>query len=76
ESRADDISKKIKLEDLSKCLKDTRFAFFTFDSPPDDPIIVTNKSVEEEADKEDTHDTSHDMLEDTSVPPPLSPKSA
>ncbi|GJZ81249.1 hypothetical protein Tco_0646243 [Tanacetum coccineum] len=33
ESRADEISKKIKLEDLSDLLKDTRSAFFTPDSP-------------------------------------------
>ncbi|GJZ46874.1 hypothetical protein Tco_0600706 [Tanacetum coccineum] len=66
ESRADDISKKIKLEDLSEFLKDTRYAFFTPDSPQDDPIIVTDESEEGEADKEDTHDTSHDMPEDTS----------
>ncbi|GJV14639.1 hypothetical protein Tco_1359962 [Tanacetum coccineum] len=61
ESRADDISKKIKLEDLSKFLKDTRSAFYTPDSPQDDPIIVTDVSEEDEADKEDTHDTSHDV---------------
>ncbi|GJS15333.1 hypothetical protein Tco_0409805 [Tanacetum coccineum] len=63
EFRADDISKKIKLEDLSEFLKDTRSAFFTPDSPQDDPIIVTDESEEEEADKEDTHDTSHDKDE-------------
>ncbi|GJR51002.1 hypothetical protein Tco_1401523 [Tanacetum coccineum] len=39
EFRADEISKKIKLEDLSDLLKDTRFAFFTLDSPQDEPII-------------------------------------
>ncbi|GKB95664.1 hypothetical protein Tco_0981801 [Tanacetum coccineum] len=33
ESRADDISKKINLEDLSEFLKDTRSAFFNPDSP-------------------------------------------
>ncbi|GJX97528.1 hypothetical protein Tco_0353326 [Tanacetum coccineum] len=76
ESRADDISKKIKLKDLSEFLKDIRSALFTLDSPQDDPIIVTYESEEKEADKEDTHDTSHDMPEDTSVPPPSSPKSA
>nr|GEU61526.1 putative reverse transcriptase domain-containing protein [Tanacetum cinerariifolium] len=76
EFRGDDISKKIKLEDLSKFLKNTRSAFFTLDSPQDDPIIVTNESEEEEADKEDTHDTSHDVPEDTLVPPPPSPKLA
>ncbi|GJU09535.1 hypothetical protein Tco_1131931 [Tanacetum coccineum] len=39
ESRADEISKKIKLENLSDLLKDTRSAFFTPDSPQDEPII-------------------------------------
>ncbi|GJR01018.1 hypothetical protein Tco_0524002 [Tanacetum coccineum] len=63
ESRDDDISKKIKLEDLSEILKDTRSAFFTPESLQDDPIIVTDESKEEEA-------------KDTSVPPPPSPKSA
>nr|GEW54200.1 hypothetical protein [Tanacetum cinerariifolium] len=75
ESKADDISKKIKPEDLSEFLKATRSAFFTPDSPQDKPIIVTDKSEEEDDDKEETHDTSHDMPEDTSVPPPPSPKS-
>ncbi|GJR80706.1 hypothetical protein Tco_0151491 [Tanacetum coccineum] len=66
ESRAADLSKKIKLEDLLEFCKDTRSAFFTSDSPQDEPIIVTNESEEEKADKEDTHDTSHDVPEDTS----------
>ncbi|GKD55716.1 hypothetical protein Tco_1289103 [Tanacetum coccineum] len=70
------ILKRIKLEDLSKFLKDTRSAFFTPDSSQDDPIIVTDESKEEEADKEYIHDTYHDVPEDTSVPPPPSPKSA
>ncbi|GJZ42504.1 reverse transcriptase domain-containing protein [Tanacetum coccineum] len=61
ESTADEISKNIKLEDLSDFLKDTRSAFFTPDSPQDKPI---------------THVTSHDIPEDTSVPHPPSPKSA
>nr|GEY03932.1 uncharacterized mitochondrial protein AtMg00810-like [Tanacetum cinerariifolium] len=38
ESRADDISLKVKLEDLSDILKDTRFAFFIPDSSPDEPM--------------------------------------
>ncbi|GKC12251.1 hypothetical protein Tco_1009033 [Tanacetum coccineum] len=42
----------------------------------DDPIIVRDESKEEEADKEDTHDTSHDMPKDTSIPPPPSRKTA
>ncbi|GJU59870.1 hypothetical protein Tco_1237636 [Tanacetum coccineum] len=76
ESRVDDISKKIKLEDLSEFLKDTRSAFFTPDSPQDEPIIITDESEEEEADKDDTQATSHNVTEDTSVLPPSSLKSA
>ncbi|GJT81565.1 hypothetical protein Tco_1055907 [Tanacetum coccineum] len=76
ESRADDLSKKIKLEDLSEFLKDTRSAFFTPDSLQDEPIIVIDESEEEEADKGDTHDTSHDVPEDTPVLPPTSPNLA
>nr|GEX53991.1 retrovirus-related Pol polyprotein from transposon TNT 1-94 [Tanacetum cinerariifolium] len=48
ESRANDISLKVKLEDLSNILKDTRSAFFTPESPPDEPIIVSVESKEEE----------------------------
>ncbi|GJR79470.1 hypothetical protein Tco_0150255 [Tanacetum coccineum] len=44
ESRADDISKKIKLEDLLDLLKNTRSAFFTPDSPQDELIIVSDES--------------------------------
>ncbi|GJV27876.1 hypothetical protein Tco_1384324 [Tanacetum coccineum] len=55
---------------------DSTAALFTPDSPQDDPIIVTDESEEEEADKEDTHDTSHDVPEDTLAPPPPSLKSA
>ncbi|GKA92544.1 hypothetical protein Tco_0814469, partial [Tanacetum coccineum] len=63
ESIADEISKKIKLEDLSDLLKDTRSAFFTPDSPQDEPIIILDESeAEEEVDKDkDTHATSHDI---------------
>ncbi|GJU59872.1 hypothetical protein Tco_1237638 [Tanacetum coccineum] len=42
ESRANDISLKVKLEDLSDILKDTKSAFFTLDSPPDKKIIVSD----------------------------------
>ncbi|GJZ80956.1 hypothetical protein Tco_0645950 [Tanacetum coccineum] len=77
ESRADEISKKIKLEDLSDLLKDTRSAFFTPDSPQDEPIIISDESEEEETEKaKDTHATSHNIYEDTLVPHPPSPKSA
>ncbi|GJX30733.1 retrovirus-related pol polyprotein from transposon TNT 1-94 [Tanacetum coccineum] len=44
ESIADEFSKKIKLDDLSYLMKDTRSAFFTLDSPQDKPIIVSDKS--------------------------------
>nr|GEX04888.1 retrovirus-related Pol polyprotein from transposon TNT 1-94 [Tanacetum cinerariifolium] len=40
DSRADDISLIVKLEDLLDIFKDTRSAFFTPDSLPDKPIIV------------------------------------
>ncbi|GKB76311.1 hypothetical protein Tco_0943206, partial [Tanacetum coccineum] len=48
ESRADDMSLKVNLEDLSDILKDTRSAFFTPDSPPNKLIIVSDESEEEE----------------------------
>nr|GEX01954.1 hypothetical protein [Tanacetum cinerariifolium] len=47
ESRADDISLKVKLEDLSDILKDTRSTFFTPDSPPDEPIISQKEELEQ-----------------------------
>ncbi|GKF47170.1 hypothetical protein Tco_0136972, partial [Tanacetum coccineum] len=62
--------RKVKLEDLPDILKDTRSALFTPDSPTDEPIIVSDESGEEENAEKDK-DT-----EDTSVPPPSSPKSA
>ncbi|GKC80650.1 hypothetical protein Tco_1131424 [Tanacetum coccineum] len=78
ESRADDISLKVKLEDLLDILKDTRSSFFTPDSPQGEPIIVSDESEEEEevARDKDTEATSHDVPKDTSVLPPSSPKSA
>nr|GEW28895.1 hypothetical protein [Tanacetum cinerariifolium] len=78
ESRADDIPLKVKLEDLSDILKDTRSAFSTPDSLPDEPIIISDESEEEEevARDKDTEATSHDVPKDTSVPPPPSLKSA
>ncbi|GJT22593.1 hypothetical protein Tco_0892530 [Tanacetum coccineum] len=60
ESGADDISRKVKLEDLSYILKDTTSAFFTPDSPTDESIIVSDVSEEEEnaENDKDTKDTS------------------
>ncbi|GKA26565.1 hypothetical protein Tco_0712674 [Tanacetum coccineum] len=58
ESRADDISRKVKMEDLSDILKDTRSAFFTLDSPTDE------SEEEEDAEKDkDTEDTLKEQLE-------------
>ncbi|GJU31288.1 hypothetical protein Tco_1174877 [Tanacetum coccineum] len=58
----------IKLEDLSDILKDTRSAFFTPNSPPDEPIIVSDESEEEEEVARDkyTEATSHDIPKYTS----------
>nr|GEV76269.1 retrovirus-related Pol polyprotein from transposon TNT 1-94 [Tanacetum cinerariifolium] len=50
---ADEISKKVKLEDLADLLKDTRSAFFTPDSPPDEPINVLDESDQEESQKKE-----------------------
>ncbi|GJX38698.1 hypothetical protein Tco_0252001 [Tanacetum coccineum] len=65
ESIANEISKKIKLEDLSDLLKDTRSAFFTPDSLQDEPIIVLDESEEEKevAKDKDTYASSHDKDE-------------
>ncbi|GKD27226.1 hypothetical protein Tco_1233440, partial [Tanacetum coccineum] len=54
----------------------TRSAFLTPDSPQDEPIIVSDESEDEETERyEDTHATSHDGHEDTSIPHAPSPKS-
>ncbi|GJV96463.1 hypothetical protein Tco_1548040 [Tanacetum coccineum] len=65
ESRANDIARKVKLEDLSNILKDTRSAFFTPDSPIDEPIIILDESEEEE-DAENDKDTKDNLV----LPPP------
>ncbi|GJZ73615.1 hypothetical protein Tco_0637761 [Tanacetum coccineum] len=55
-----------RLEDLSNILKDTRFAFFTPDSPTDESIIVSDESEKEEVEKvEQPPATSQDVLKDT-----------
>ncbi|GKA94607.1 hypothetical protein Tco_0816645 [Tanacetum coccineum] len=66
------------MEDLSDLLKDIRSAFFTLDSPQDKPIIVSDKSEEEEevAKDKDTDASSHDVPENTSIPHPPSLKLA
>ncbi|GJW38728.1 hypothetical protein Tco_0064573 [Tanacetum coccineum] len=76
-SEADEISKKIKLEDLLDLLKDTRSSFFTPDSPINEPIIVSDESEEEEVEKaKQPPATSQDVPKDTSVPHPPSPRSS
>nr|GEZ03424.1 retrovirus-related Pol polyprotein from transposon TNT 1-94 [Tanacetum cinerariifolium] len=69
---------KIKLEDLLDLLKDIRSAFFTLDSPQDEPIIVSYESEEEEevAKYKYTHASSYNILEYTSIPHLPSLKSA
>ncbi|GJT34125.1 hypothetical protein Tco_0924544 [Tanacetum coccineum] len=68
--------KENKVGGLLDLLKDTRYAFFTPDSPQDEPIIVSNECEEEETKKdEDAHATSHNIHEDTSFTHPPSPKS-
>nr|GEW11610.1 hypothetical protein [Tanacetum cinerariifolium] len=75
ESRFNEISKKIKLEDLSNLIQDTRSAFLTLDSPQDEPIIISDKSEEEETERyKDNHTSSHDGPKDTLIPDPSSPK--
>nr|GEU59251.1 hypothetical protein [Tanacetum cinerariifolium] len=62
ESKSNEILKKIKLEDLSDLIKDTRSAFFTPDTPQDGHIIVLDESEEVETKKDkETHATSHDV---------------
>nr|GEV46790.1 carotenoid cleavage dioxygenase 1 [Tanacetum cinerariifolium] len=59
---ADEIKKRIKLEDLADLLKDKRSAFFTPDSPLDEPINVLDESDQEEVEKaKETPATSQDV---------------
>nr|GEV23124.1 hypothetical protein [Tanacetum cinerariifolium] len=76
ESRSDEISKKIKLEDLSNLMQDTRSTFLTPNTLYNYPINVLDVGeVEETKRYEDTHATSLDGPEDTSIPHLPSPKS-
>nr|GEY28763.1 hypothetical protein [Tanacetum cinerariifolium] len=68
ESRSNEISKTMKLEDLSNLIQDVRSDFIDTDSLENEPIIVTDESEEEEAERyKDTHATSHNEPEDTSL---------
>ncbi|GJW81990.1 hypothetical protein Tco_0145965 [Tanacetum coccineum] len=76
-SEADETSKKIKRGDLLDLLKDTRSAFFTPDSPTNEPIIISDESEEEEVEKpEQPPATSQDVPKDISVPYTPSPRAA
>ncbi|GKC64617.1 hypothetical protein Tco_1097215 [Tanacetum coccineum] len=68
-SSSDDVSEKIKLEDLSKLVKDVEVDFMDLDSLEDDePIIVQDEEEDE------VHAEAHAETEDTLVPrTPLSP---
>ncbi|GJX47417.1 hypothetical protein Tco_0272607, partial [Tanacetum coccineum] len=69
-SRSDDATKEIKLEDLSKLVKDVDVDFMDLYSPKyDEPIII------EDNEDEEVHAEAHKETEDTSIPEtPLSPK--
>nr|GEU91240.1 retrovirus-related Pol polyprotein from transposon TNT 1-94 [Tanacetum cinerariifolium] len=62
ESRSNEISKTIKINDLANLMRDTRSAFISPDFPEYEPIIVMDETEKEEAKRyEDTHTTSHDQ---------------
>ncbi|GKC06996.1 retrovirus-related pol polyprotein from transposon TNT 1-94 [Tanacetum coccineum] len=76
ESKSDEISKKIKLEDPSNIMQDIRSAFLTPDSPQDEPIIILDESENEKTERyKDTYTTSYDGPKDTLIPHPPSTKS-
>ncbi|GJR55821.1 hypothetical protein Tco_1406342 [Tanacetum coccineum] len=60
-SISDEISKTIKLEDLSKLMQDVKTKSMDLDSLEDEPIFVQDENEEEEKEEtyEDTHATSH-----------------
>ncbi|GJV47825.1 hypothetical protein Tco_1438037 [Tanacetum coccineum] len=70
-SSSDDATKEIKLEDLSKLVKDVDVDFMDLDSLDDDePIIVQDKEEEEEV-----HAEQHTKTKDMFVSQPPSPRS-
>ncbi|GKE90301.1 hypothetical protein Tco_1567776 [Tanacetum coccineum] len=60
-SISDEISKTIKLEDLSKLMQDVKTKSMDLDSLEDELIFVQDENEEEEKAEtyEDTHTTSH-----------------
>nr|GEX66717.1 hypothetical protein [Tanacetum cinerariifolium] len=70
----DEISKEIKLEDLSKIVQNVKADFMDLDSLEDDPIIVVDESEDDEEDKDEgIHVDSNDETKDTLVSKPPSP---
>ncbi|GKB38722.1 hypothetical protein Tco_0883664 [Tanacetum coccineum] len=72
---SDEISKKIKLEDLSKLVQNVKANFKDLDSLEDEPIIMVDESEDDEEDKdEEVHATSNLKTKGTSAhkPPSLS----
>ncbi|GKC88968.1 hypothetical protein Tco_1149617, partial [Tanacetum coccineum] len=59
-------STKVKLEDLSQFMYDTRSAFLAPDSPTNNPIIISDES-DEEKDADTNVDTSQAEPEDTLI---------
>nr|GEW82819.1 hypothetical protein [Tanacetum cinerariifolium] len=69
-SSSDDTQKEIKLEDLSKLVKNVQMNFIDINFQ-DDPILYIDESEEEEA--EEIHATKQHDVEDTPTPEPPSP---
>ncbi|GJX52663.1 hypothetical protein Tco_0281032 [Tanacetum coccineum] len=63
ESGFEKMSKKIKMEDISHLMQDARSAFFTHDSPPNEPIIVLDESKEEQTERHKEPEDTSDKLE-------------
>nr|GEU89836.1 hypothetical protein [Tanacetum cinerariifolium] len=73
-SSFDDATKEIKLEDLSKLVKDVDVDFMDLDSPGDDKPIIVQDEEEKEAHAKEVYVEQHTKTDDFSVPKPLSPK--
>ncbi|GJR60081.1 hypothetical protein Tco_1502243 [Tanacetum coccineum] len=67
-------AKEIKMEDLSKLVKDACIDLIGLDSPKDDTPFIIEDDEDEEVHTEEVHVEQHTETEDSSVPKPLSPK--
>ncbi|GJU23667.1 hypothetical protein Tco_1157009 [Tanacetum coccineum] len=63
ESGFEKMSEKIKMEDISRFMQDTRSAFFTHDSLPNEPVIVLEESEEEQTERHEEPKDTSDKLE-------------